>query len=245
MLSLRTVGKDIHLVAVLRVTTDMPRNRSLILLKVTPHKGDISTLCRVEKELAREVVARLLILAYNKYSRGIFINSVYKSCALIALLEHRIILQVECERIDKRAVVVSMSWVYTHTCLLIYNNHIVILIDNINRNILRCKQAVVLRILHLQHNLIKRLNLIRRLLRTVVHKDISLINSRLHTISRAVFDMRCKILIQTHHRLTLIYRNREVLIESVLVGLLVGQKLSAGRGGDNLLVIQLYILYKL
>ena len=51
MLTLRTIGKDIHLVAVLRVATDMSRNCTLILRQVTPHERNVATLCGVVEEL--------------------------------------------------------------------------------------------------------------------------------------------------------------------------------------------------
>ena len=51
VLTLRTISKDIHLVAVLRVATDMARDCTLVISQVAPHKGDIATLCGVVEEL--------------------------------------------------------------------------------------------------------------------------------------------------------------------------------------------------
>ena len=79
------------------------------------------------------MVTSLLALAHNKDSRGILINTVHQSGTLIALLEERIILQMEGERIDQRTFVVAVSRVDTHTCLLVHNNHIAILVYDINR----------------------------------------------------------------------------------------------------------------
>ena len=37
VLAVRTVGKDIHLQAILRAATDVADDRTLVLLKITPH----------------------------------------------------------------------------------------------------------------------------------------------------------------------------------------------------------------
>ena len=91
----------------------------------------------MEEELVREVLASLLVLADNKYSRSVFIDSMHQAGTLVALLEHRVILQVEGEGIDKRSAVVAVSRVYAHSSLLIHYDNIIVLVHNVDWNILR------------------------------------------------------------------------------------------------------------
>ena len=51
VLTLRAIGKDIHLVAILRVATNMSRNSTLVVSQVTPHERNVATLCGVVEEL--------------------------------------------------------------------------------------------------------------------------------------------------------------------------------------------------
>ena len=47
VLTLRAIGKDIHLVAILRVATYVSRNSALVICQVAPHKRNIAALRRV------------------------------------------------------------------------------------------------------------------------------------------------------------------------------------------------------
>ena len=52
VLTLRAIGKDLHLVAITRITTDIARNRTLVIRQITPNQRHIATTCSMLEELA-------------------------------------------------------------------------------------------------------------------------------------------------------------------------------------------------
>ena len=132
VLTLRAIGKDIHLVAIARIATDMARDSSLIFCQVTPHERTIAALRGVEEELVREVLTRLLVLADNKDARGVLVDTMHQAGTLVALLEHRVVLEVEGEGIDQGAAIVAVTRVNAHTRLLVHHDDIVILVHNVD-----------------------------------------------------------------------------------------------------------------
>ena len=93
--ALRAIGKDIHLMTIFRIATNVSRNCSLVIGQVAPHERNITTLRGVKEELVREVLAGLLVLADNENARSVLVNSMHQAGTLVALLEHRVILQME------------------------------------------------------------------------------------------------------------------------------------------------------
>ena len=211
VLAVRTVGKDIHLQAILRAATDVSRNRTLVLSQIAPHKGNVAAMNRVVEELLGQSCVRTLVLGYHQQTRGILVDAVYQSRAHIALLEQRQILQVVGERIDQRAAIISAAGVDNHSRLLIYDYQVVILIHHIERDVLGDDLHLALGVGHNQRDAIHRLYLVARLGRNAIYEDVAAVGSRLYAVARAVLHTIDQILIQAQHLLSAIDRDGEVL----------------------------------
>ena len=113
------------------------------------------------------------------------------------------------------ATMVADTWMNDHTRRLINNNNVVILVDDVERNILWHDLLLTAGIGHNDRYLVERLYLIARLLRLAIDKDILAIGSRLYAVTRGVLQTRGEKLIESHQRLSLIHRHREVLIHLI------------------------------
>ena len=211
VLAVRTVGKDIHLQAILRATADVADDCTLVLGQITPHKGNVATMNRVVEELFGQSCVRTLVLGYHQQTRCILVDAVYQSRAHIALLEQRQILQVVGERIDQRAAIISAAGVDNHSRLLIYDYQVVILIHHIERDVLGDDLHLALGVGHNERDVIHRLYLVARLCRHAIHQNVAAVGSRLYAVARAVFHTIDQILIQAQHLLSAIDRDGEVL----------------------------------
>jgi hypothetical protein len=68
MFSMITVWEDLEAHTVVRVTTDITYDGTLIILEIAPYDSHITTLDRVYEELLCEVQLSLLVLSDNKQS---------------------------------------------------------------------------------------------------------------------------------------------------------------------------------
>ena len=64
LLALTSVGEDCHLEAVLRVSSDMPCDRPLVLSEITPYKSYILPLTGFIEKLFSQVVHGLFRLSH-------------------------------------------------------------------------------------------------------------------------------------------------------------------------------------
>ena len=100
---------------------------------------------------------------------------------------------------------------YTHARRLVHYDHIIILIQYVERNILRDNLQLALRIWHHQSDTIQRFYLIAGFGHHSIDQYISIVGSHLDTVTRAMLHTINQILIQTQHLLPLIYCDGEML----------------------------------
>ena len=225
VLTIRAIGKDIHLQPILGATADISCNSALVLGDIAPYECHIAAIDGVVEKLLGKRGVSPLILGYNQQSRCILVDTMHQSRTGVALGEHRQILKVVRQGVHQRTAMVAHTGVNDHTRLLVYYNDVVILVDNVKRDILRHNLLLTAGIGQDDRYLVEGLNLVARLLRLAIYKDVLAIGSRLNTVARGVFKAYCKILIEAHHRLPLIDRYGEVFVHLIaLVRRLLLQK---------------------
>ena len=183
MLAIRAIGKDIHLQPILRATTNVSRDGTLILLQITPHKGYITAMDGVVEELLGKACVGTLVFGHNQQSRGILIYAVDQTRTHIALLKHGQILQVVSECIDQRTAIITTSGVHDHTRLLIYDDEVIILIHHVERYIFGYDLYLTLGIGHNKRDAVLRLDLIAGLCRHAIDQYISAVGGCLYAVA--------------------------------------------------------------
>ena len=131
----------------------------------------------------------------------------HKARTSITLAKHLKVREVVRQRVDKRAAMVTHTWVHDHTRLLVDDDDVVILVDDVERYVFGHNLLLAARIWHNDRYLVERLDLIARLLGLAVYQDVATIGSGLYAVTRCVLEACGEELIEAHKRLSLVDRH--------------------------------------
>ena len=110
-------------------------------------------------------------LRNNEQARCILVDTVHKTHLWVIGIEFGIILQMPCHGIDECSVCISTARMYNQACRLVHDHEVIILIDNIERDILGDNGIVVGRGVECDHNLVAWLYLVVALYNLSVDGD--------------------------------------------------------------------------
>ena len=127
------------------------------------------------------------------------------------------ILQVPGDGVDECAVEVAASRMHHHPCRLIDDHQLVVLIDHLQRNILRFDGGIIMRTVEHQGDDIARTYLIITFNRISVDMDKSGISGFLDSVTTGMGLVFCQELVDTYRHLTFIHLYTEVLIQRLPV----------------------------
>ena len=120
----------------------------------------------------------------------------------------------------------SVAWMNNHSGLLVEHQHVIILMYNVQRNILRKDLEAATLIRHHELHDITRTNYVVRLYDLVVYTDVFRLDGKLDTMARGIFHMRRKIFVHTHRDLS--GRNvKAVMLEHLLLLILIGNLITS------------------
>ena len=217
MLTLIAFGEDIHLKPILNATANMPDDGALILRQITPNQRCIYALGGMIEELLGDVGVGKLVLGNYQNARRVLIDTVHQSGTHIAALKQRKILKVVGKRVHQGSGVVAMTGVHHHAGLLIYDDNVIILVKDIERNILWDDLQLPAGIWKHNRDGIERFYLVARLNRLTIYKDISGIGSALNAVARHLLHAVGKPLVDAKHALSLINAEAEMLVQARLL----------------------------
>ena len=115
--------------------------------------------------------------------------------------------------IDEGAVEITAPRMHNHAGRLVDHHQLVILIDNLQRDILRFDGGVIMRAVEHQSNHIARAYLIITLYRISIHMNETRIGGFLDSVTARMRLMFCQKLVDAYGNLTFIYLDTEVLIQ--------------------------------
>ena len=88
---------------------------------------------------------------------------------------------------DERATVVAVTWVYDHACGFVDHQQLIVLIDYVERYVLRSDRPVLLRMRQHHCDGLLGLDLVVALDRLAIHPDESRLGGKLYTMARSVW----------------------------------------------------------
>ena len=171
-----------HLLAVILIAGNLRFNHAAVRLDIATHHGQIGTLRRLRLNLLRQRHMRRIILRANHNAAGVLIQTMHNARTDNTVDARQILAMIQ-QRIHQRAAVIAGSRMHHHAARLIDNHDVIILIDDIQRNILRLHiQRLRLRQRH--GNLLAQLQLIIRLENLSATHSTSLVQQLLHIRAR-------------------------------------------------------------
>ena len=197
----------------------MGYNRTLVLLKVAPHKGQIATSDAVLEELVSKECVGILRFGHHKQARSILVDAVNKARTDVAtaLFEQLRTLQVPRKGVHKRTVPITVAGVDNHTCVFVDQQKVFVLVENLDGDILRNERCFSLGIGHHDRDALQRLHFITRLDGFAVNEYVATIGSSLYAATATRLHMGCQIAVYAHQRLSLIDSEGKVFKELLLL----------------------------
>ena len=178
-----------HFLAVILVAGNLRLNHAAIRLDIAAHHSQIGTLRRFRLNLLRQRHMRRIILRANHNTAGVLIKTMHNARTDNTVDARQILAMIQ-QRIHQRTAVIAGSRMHHHAARLIDNHDILILIDDIQRNILRLHiQRLRLRQRH--GNLLAQLQLVIRLENLSATHSTSLVQQLLHIRARKL-QQRCQ-----------------------------------------------------
>ena len=122
---------------VVRVPADGAGNGSLILRQIAPDHGRIDPVDGVDEELVREVRLGGRILGHDQKAARVLVDAVHQHAhPFVALFRSLGDPQIVGQGIDERPVVVPVSRMDHHSGGFVHDQHVLVLIDDIQGNVL-------------------------------------------------------------------------------------------------------------
>ena len=221
MLAMITVRENLESHTVIRITADVSCDSALVLLEVAPHDSHIASLDRVYEELLCKVELSLVVLCNNEKTGCILVDTMHKHThsfvfSIRALRNAKVMSQ----SIYKSAAEMSMARMNNHAGLLVEHKHVIILMDNVQRNSLRKDLKSTTLIRHNECHHITGTHNIVCLYDLVVYTDILRLYGKLDAMAGCVFHVRRKILVDAHRNLTC-SDVKAVMLEHLLLFILI------------------------
>ncbi len=195
----------------------MTGHGTLVLLEIAPHEGHVTPRDRMLEELTGQAGVGPLVLGHHQQTGGVLVDAVHQTGTHVPLLKQGKILQMPRERIDERTAVVAVSRMHDQSGRLVEHDEVVVLMNDVERNILGDDLHLALGIGHHEGDAVERLHLVTRLHRRAVHQDVSSVGRRLHPASRTVFESHRQVFVYAEHGLTPVYRDGEMLVQLILL----------------------------
>jgi len=213
MLAHRRVGHHRHLHPVFRIAGDITDNRSFILFHNAPHQSTISAFGSLIKKLESQICFGIRCLGNHQQARSIFVDAMNKSHVRVIGIVIRYILHVPSQRIDQRAVIVSVSRMHYQPCRFIHHHYVWIFINNSKGNIFRNNFVFITGAIHHHRYDIQRFHFVATLHRLAIGHNESAFGSLLNTVARSIDNTFEQIFVDPDHRLSLIYNHAEVFVK--------------------------------
>ena len=187
-LAMVAVGIHHHLAAVVGATPDVAFNSAFVLVEVTPNQGVVTAVDGVLKKLVCQYGLCGLILGNDHQTSGVLIDTVYQIAEFVL---HRLfgLLKMPSQSVKQGAFEVAMAGVYHQSSLFVDHDDVVVFVNDIQRNLLRCDVDFPRGIAEHDGDDVVRLHLIVLLHRFVVDKDVACFGSVLNAVTRDVLNM--------------------------------------------------------
>ena len=117
--------------------------------------------------------------------------------------------------VDEGAVEVAVARMHHHPRRLVHHEHVVIFIDDVERNVLRDEIDAAAPVRHYETDYVSRTHEQIRLRRLLPHLDISLLDGTLDTVTRSVFEVSGHELVDAYGHLPGIDVEPEMLEHSL------------------------------
>ena len=135
VLAMLAFGKGIHDLAEAEVSADVGLDSALVFFKIAPGKGYIAAVDRVFLELGIQVAHGLLGLGDDYQAAGVLVYAVHQAYARESLRIDVLALEIPGQAVDQGAGIIATAGMDHHTCDLIDDKDVVILVDDIEREL--------------------------------------------------------------------------------------------------------------
>ena len=137
-----------HALAIGFVSCDRLVNRSAVLARASNYDCFIAAIRSMCRNLCGKTLMSAVVFGNDKQSAGVFVDAMNNAGTMLAVNAGKAFTAVKHKRIHKRAGPVSDCRMHDHAARFIHHNDILILIDDIERNIFGCKVNLT----QLRHN---------------------------------------------------------------------------------------------
>ena len=136
---LDAVGAHCHLFAVPKTASDGQVDDTFLLLDLSVDHRFIKAVYRVLLNLAAESKIAFVILCTDQQTAGILVDAMNDSLTFDSIAACQFSTAVVQQRIDQRSLAVAGSGMNHHVLGFIHHQQVLVLIDNLQRNLLRLR----------------------------------------------------------------------------------------------------------
>lgn len=221
MLSLVTLRENHEAHPVIRVAAYITIYGTLIVGNIAPDYRLVTALDRMNEELTGEIELGLVILGDYEQTAGIHVYSVDQYAhPLVFGIGPLGYPQMIGKRVDESSVKMAVAWMYAHAGRLVDYQHVLILIDYVERNVFRLDLEAMALVRQHELNLVVRSDYGISLGRLPVEKDVASLYRKLNPVARSVLKVVRHEFIDPYRSLAYVGIEPEMLEHSLLFILL-------------------------
>ena len=202
MLALVALGEYRHLQAVAQAAPYVALDGAVHLFHGSPHHRYVLPLRGLVEELQSQRCLGVRSLGNDEETAGVFVDAVHQSHAWVGNVIVWVVLEMPGEGIDQCAVVVAMARMHAHSCGLVHHQQVVVLIDDVQRDVLGDNLILVARTVHHHRDLIARMHAVVALDGAAVHADALCLGGVLDSVARRSLDALHQVLVYAQQHMS-------------------------------------------
>ena len=206
-------GQDGHQHAVPRVAADVGGDGALVLLHDAPHQGTVAATGGLQQELVAQGGLGIGRFGHDQQAGRVLVDAVDEAHVRVVGIVAGIVLQVPGDGVDQRAVPVAVAGMHHEARRLVDHQHVVVLIDDVQGDVLRGDVVLVGRAVHREGDDVQGLHAVAALHGASVGLYEAGIGGLLDAVARGVLDAVKEVLVHAHHVLPLVHHHAEVFVE--------------------------------
>jgi len=210
--------EDLHAQPVFGVAPDVALDAALVFDEVSPDECVVGAVRRLVEKLLAQCRLGLRCLGHHEQTTRVFVDTVHQSHFRIVGVEGGHIAHVPGYGVDQRAREVAGSRMHHHTGRFVDHHQIIVLVDNVQRDVLRDDAGVVLGMVEHECDDIARPYLVIAFDGFASHADVSCVGCCLYAVAAGVLHVLGEKLVNAYGCLSGVHHDAPVLV-AVVIGI--------------------------
>ena len=208
-------GIDVHLQAVAHRAGDVALDSALGRFGLSPHHRHVLAPRGLVEELTSEMRLCVRGLGHDEQSRRVLVDAVHQTEARVRDVIVGSVAEMPCQGVHQRARPVAVTGMYNQSGRLVDNQHVVVLVNDVERDVLGHHLVLVARAVHHHLHHVEGLYAVVRFHRLAVNQYAARLGSLLHAVARRSGQPLGQKLVDAQQLLALVGDKAEMLVQAV------------------------------